>query len=238
VSDPSALPRLVFVSQWYQADTEHRRRELAACVAANLENEAFDELAWFVPERDLPSATWILMRNHRVKLLPIERGGGDGRLTYGEAFAQMDRTDTVYVLANADIAVPCAAAEAMRRRIHAAKDHRLSICLARWDAELGCDGKIDAKTARPRNNAHYSQDMWALRGGEDVANRLAERTTEIPLDTIGADNRIAWELKQMGAVTNPIKSVVTLHVHRGCYAEDNRRKPRIGPPHQHILPCS
>jgi hypothetical protein len=238
-------PGVCFISQWYATPNEARNREIDECVRANLSNPAFTEWIWFVaPGEDEAGVRRVVGGvvnggalgrdggSEHVRIIPIAHP--TRRLTFGEALGVMDGEDTVYVLANSDIIVPPESVPQMVRWVRGGDEAglpvpRVSLCLTRHE-RTGGEPKIKV---RP----HHSQDTWVIRGGRVIAENLAKATRHIALGIPGCDNRMAWELKRVGAVLNPCRSIVTVHVHASqvrSYTKKTRPVPR---PYHYVVPC-
>lgn len=94
--------------------------------------------------------------------------------------------------------------------------------LSRWDYFNG--------TAKLFNRKD-SQDVWVFNGS--VSPTIGDYYLGIP----GCDNKIAWELKQLGFhVTNPSKSIHSIHLHNTQYRTYNQQTKRVPEPYHFIHP--
>lgn len=250
-TDPTAPARRVeFVSQWYRSSSQARNAEIDACAKYNLGNRAFDRLVWYVPPEDMRAAQWLVLDADHSKAsvqaaeptgsapLPSPRvelralGARCPRLTFGLAFSHMDRSDTVYVLANSDICVPEESVPPMVRWVGEAT-LRTSLCLTRWEAGIDERGNVTRATGM-RKRTSACQDCWVVRGGGCLNRSVAEVTKQIALGIPGCDNRVAYELNRVGRTANPSKSIKTLHVHRSAHRTYTQHTTKIPKPYHHI----
>ena len=127
--------------------------------------------------------------------------------------------DELIVIANCDILIP---RPAMLEMAHSLKRDE-AYCLARHEVGPGGVPKL--------YDVDFSQDLWAFRG---PPRPMGDFFFGLP----GCDNRFAHELQQAGyTVTNPSRSIQTIHVHASnLRTETNTRKHRVPPPYLFISP--
>lgn len=140
-----------------------------------------------------------------------------GRPTYRTFFRAINHTskpDDINVIANSDIYFDAsiAAAEVIK--------HHDCFALTRYDNGVFMNRKD-------------SQDVWMFRGHVTINNMFCD----FQLGTPGCDNRIAWELRQVGYfVTNPSLTIKTHHVHKNPKEHD--RAKVVGMPYFKIEPTA
>lgn len=206
------MPTLL--TQFYKSPNEARNRELELCFRENLKNKAITRFVWFVPESD---------RQHIPDWLQGEIIVTKDRLVYSDAF-QASRPGDLHILCNSDIIIGEEAVQLIEANL---KDDQ-AYCLSRWD----CDPLDELNLSKAKLETYFrSQDSWCWRG-------LINCAGDVPLGVSGCDNRIAYELSRVRRVSNPARTIKTLHVHTSNFRTYRHDVGKIPPPHLGIPPTT
>lgn len=210
--------------QWYRSSNPDRQREIDYCLGRNVRDGGFGRVVVFVPGED-EAALRELEVSSSCEIVTLPSGG---RLRYTDALRRATDESQIYVVVNSDIVVPSAARARIVGRLSQAGPP-LSICLTRWESDLG-----ETVVPRIKVKARSSQDLWAFRGGPVI--RALSTKAFFPLGVPACDHRIASLLSKVSVPINPCLSVVTLHVHRSAH-RTYRRKDRLPGPYRFVEAC-
>jgi hypothetical protein len=205
----STPPPLWLVQQYYKPDKARRRKEIDACLQANIENPMIDRIVLLNETACLPAA--------------FREGAGAGkveervivdRLTYAHVFrwiAESAPADAIIAFANSDIFLDTTST----RLLWSTDLSRKFLALLRWDVE-GTDAAAQAaaKLFGPRAD---SQDTWIV-SAASVREAFKAPTDftglDFPFGQGGCDNAITLELlRRRFVVANPALTLRTFHLH-------------------------
>jgi len=250
-SRPLPFRETVLISSWYRSPSSTRDPELRLCFWLNSNHPGFTRRFWFVEERDLPDARAALARGEfsgELRVLPKAAGG---RLRFGDAFrlaSSLGRRlseQSVFFLANSDIAIPASSAAALAALASAP---RTAVCLSRHECELPAGAARRLVSELPRlspaevwpavlrrthlrdaKRCSRSQDVWVWHGS--VRPSLA-RMDSLPLGTPGCDNAVAHHLGSDARLSllNPCVSAKTYHIH-ASNVRTYTRADKVAPPY-------
>jgi len=137
----------------------------------------------------------------------------DRRYSYRDFFEFINKNTTdedINILSNTDIIFDYSIKEVSRIT------HDECYALSRWDGN------------GPVTFGNVSQDSWIFRGEINIP-KYCEFFMGIP----GCDNRIAWELKEIGyLVSNPSLSIRNFHIHASNFRTMNYETDRV--PHPYL----
>ena len=200
---------------FYPEAQRERREELLSCIKNNLQNPEISSVTVLNEGGDLSA-----FKSLKLTILPISK-----RPTYQDFFSLINQEvndDTISIIANTDIFFD--------EHIGVLKYIDLSntcLALARWDT---------TESIKPLLcNTNDSQDAWVFQGPIK-----AELCSDFPLGVPRCDNRLLYELQQVGyQVLNPAYSIKAFHLHKGqryvVYGDDDS-KHGILPPYRYLYP--
>ena len=208
-SDIGTPPPLWLVQQYYRPDKARRRKEIDACLQANIDNPMIDRIVLLNETACLPAAFREGLQAEKVDEHVIV-----DRLTYAHVFRWIVKSapaDAIIVFANSDIFL-----DKVSTRILWSTDlSRKFLALLRWDVE-GTDeaARTAAKLFGPRAD---SQDTWIV-SAASVRETFKEATDftglDFPFGQGGCDNAITLELlRRRFVVANPALTLRTYHLH-------------------------
>lgn len=183
-------PKLVYITQYYQASQSKRRREIESCLQKNIENPFIDEIV-LLNEKHFNHIT-----SPKVSQVLIEK-----RMYYDDVIRYIKESkydpNTIVVFANADIYLDNTA-----RLLWSVNMDNIFFALLRYD-----NGQIFG----PRSD---SQDTWIVNAGS-IQNKIWKyEDFHFSFGEQGCDNAITTEMLRMKfKVVNPSLSIKTHHVH-------------------------
>jgi len=183
-----------------------RQEELEYCLKNNIDNPLISIIYLFC-ENAYPN-----VESNKIAFIDINRPP-----TYADYFAKINEVNPPRsIIANSDIYFK----ESIKYALNIKPDE--CYALSRYD--ILPDGKKFFKRKD-------SQDAWIFAG------QIKENVySDFQLGLLGCDNRIAYELHQVGyKVTNPSKTIKGYHVHSKRIGHD--KSLRIPKPYLHIPPC-
>jgi len=196
-------------TSYYIDQVSIRQQEIELCIKKNLNNDAVDKI-YILAE---PGSWDMRDGNHAIcdsKLTIITHD----QPTYSHFFEisnSLTGEDDINIVVNSDIYLGDNIQD-----ISSLVDHDTVACISRWESE-------DELQDRPRGD---SQDTWAWRGRIKTPD-----SCNFNLGVPGCDNRIAWELANVGyQLINPCQTVKTFHVHDSKIRNYSVAKA-ISPPH-------
>jgi len=143
----------------------------------------------------------------------------DKRYTYRDFFEFINKNtkdDDINILGNSDVIFDYTIKEAN------SITHKECYALCRWD-------KFKGETVLFGSG---SQDSWIFRGKITIP-KYCDFFLGIP----GCDNRIAWELREVGyLMSNPAFSIRSFHIHESDFKTYNEATVKIPQPHLFITP--
>lgn len=200
-------PPLWFVTQYYEPDKARRRKEIRACLEANLACPLVDR---------------VVLLNEAAAAAPLpahpkvdERLVGK-RLTYADVLRWIRDeapADALIAFANADIALDTGSWRLLWS-VDMVTTPRF-LALLRWEVEtLDEAGRAAAKLFGPRPD---SQDTWVVAAAAVKAAFAAQTdwsAYDFPFGQAGCDNAITVEmLRKKFQVVNPALNLKTYHYH-------------------------
>jgi hypothetical protein len=205
-------PPLWLVQQYYKPDKARRRKEIDACLEANLANPMIDRVVLLNETACAPSKAATAGKLHEEVI--------GQRLTYRRVFEWIaaQKEDAIVVFANSDIFLDTAST----RVLWSADLEKKFLALLRWDVD-GTDEKAlaAAKLFGPRAD---SQDTWVVSAASVRAAFVPAAAAtagadpfaglDFPFGQGGCDNAITLELlRRKFIVANPALTLRTYHFH-------------------------
>ncbi|QKX18087.1 exostosin family protein [Microbulbifer sp. YPW1] len=178
---------------YYTCGNAARQQEIDLCLEKNISNSAIDKLFVLIDDKTSFSSS-----NSKVEVVYL-----DQRPTYSkwlQLTASM-KLEGVSVLCNSDIYFDSS--------IVGLSDvlgvERSFVALSRWEL-LGNEISL-------HKNPHWSQDVWAVRCGEEYSRELLH-SLNFPMGVPRCDNKIAYIFAIQGwRVINPCQFIKSIHVH-------------------------
>lgn len=226
----SAPPPLWFVTQYYVPEKAKRRREIQACLEANLACPLVDRVIL------LNEAAGVGPKHDKIAEINVGK-----RLTYADVLKwisqeELGSDDAIIVFANADIFLD---AESTRLLWSVnLRDPKRFLALLRWEV-TGTDATavVNAKLFGPRPD---SQDTWIVSAAavRDAFTATTDWTPfEIPFGKAGCDNAITVEmLRKKFQIVNPAANLRTFHYHTSQVRNYDPKEIVDRPAYLHIEP--
>ena len=230
-------PPLWLVQQYYTPDKARRRKEIDACLQANLANPLIDRVV-------LLNETACVPTDSTGKLHETVIGE---RLTYRRVFhwiaeQEVDvANDVIIAFANSDIFLDTAST----RILWSADLDRKFLALLRWDVNGTDAGAVAAaKLFGPRPD---SQDTWIVSAASVRAAFYGPPTSppaidpfaglDFPFGQGGCDNAITLELlRRKFIVANPALTIRTFHYHTSAVRTYDPRNIVSKPAYLYVQP--
>ena len=201
---------VVYLTTWYEEKSPSRAVELALCLWKTLESGEVDHvhlLAEAEPPFTHEKLSW---------------GMAESRPTYNDFFLranELGKPGDVLIISNTDLYPE----KGTREKLNYLEGNQC-FALSRWDEAK--DGTIK------HFNRVDSQDVWAFRYPINMTIK-----GDFPLGIPGCDNRIAYEIGQVGyELSNPSKTIVFRHVHNSNVRSYKPGKDSVPPPYLRITP--
>lgn len=226
-SIPPPAP-LWLVQQYYKPEKARRRKEIDACLKANMENPLVDRIVLLNETVCLPAALKVEKVDERVV--------GE-RLTYARVFrwiAEEAPADALIAFANSDIFLDAGSTRLLWSTDLANK----FLALLRWDVEGTDEASLAAaKLFGPRPD---SQDTWIVSAASVKANFKGEASyagLDFPFGQGGCDNAITLELlRRKFVVANPALTLRTYHFHTSAVRNYDPRDIVSKPAYLYVQP--
>jgi hypothetical protein len=198
---------------YYNDKNLDRQKEIITCLNNNMSNNLYDEIHILHNDNELPSVTHPKISQHIIK----------GRPTFGDFFdlvIPVAKDTDITIFMNSD----CYLSEKNLKLIVDNLKEDTVYCMGRWDADK--NNKL-----QPFHKEH-SQDAWCFRG---VIRR--PDTSNFFLGILGCDNRLAWELRNVGyKLINPARDIKLIHLHNSGIR--NYKQDQHVPPPYLMMPVS
>lgn len=183
-------PKLVYITQYYQASQSKRRREIETCLNKNIENNLIDSIV-LLNEKEYSHI--ISPKVHQVII--------NKRLFYDDVLKYIKESNydpnTIIVFANADIYLDNSA-----RLLYSVNMDNIFFALLRYD---------NNELFGPRAD---SQDTWVVNAGSIKNREWKYEDFHFSFGEQGCDNAITTEMLRMKfKVVNPALSIKTHHLH-------------------------
>ncbi len=199
---------------WYEERIPQRRSEYELCLQANLGCTVLNGVIV------LDESGHLAVCEPSAMVFPIVT-----RPTYSDFFSWINNVagpSDLSIIANTDMAFD----DSLAMLLEFDWPERTVFALSRWDVLV--DG-----TAKLFEHGD-SQDCWIFKG------KVPERIGQFPVGVYDCDNKIAWELQQVGyRVLNPSLSLRTYHHHLSGYRSyEQKPAPDYGirPPFLYVEP--
>jgi hypothetical protein len=220
---------LWLVQQYYKPGVARRRKEIDACLKANVENPLIDRIVLLNEEACLPAPAAAGKVEERV----IGK-----RLTYADVFrwiaAEAGATGAIVAFANSDVFLDTSST----RLLWSADLTNKFLALLRWDVE-GTDAAAQAaaKLFGPRPD---SQDCWVV-AADSVRAAFKDEASfaglDFPFGQGGCDNAITLELlRRKFVVANPALTLRTYHYHTSAVRNYDPRNIVSKPAYLYVQP--
>lgn len=184
---------ITLFSPYYTAKTAARQAELKLCLRHNLENQEISQIVLLIDDGSAPP-----IKSDKLTVINVPT-----RPTYGLwlDLTQKYAHDGISVLANSDIHYDDTIAVLSK----VLSTEHTFVALSRYEH--------NGEALIQHRNAHWSQDTWAIRGGDSIPEPL-RRAAEIPMGIPRCDNRIAYLFALHGwRVFNPCDFIRSYHQH-------------------------
>ena len=219
---------LWLVQQYYKPEKARRRKEIDACLKANVDNPLVDRIVLLNETACLPTP---------LQSAKVEERVITDRLTYQHVFrwiAEEAPQDAIIAFANSDIFLDTVST----RLLWSADLSNKFLALLRWDVE-GTDAAslAAAKLFGPRPD---SQDTWIVSAASVKANFKGEASyagLDFPFGQGGCDNAITLELlRRKFVVANPALTLRSYHFHTSAVRNYDPRDIVSKPAYLYVQP--
>jgi hypothetical protein len=192
--DPVKPLKLWWITQYYDAGSRARQKELKKCLDTNVASPLIDKVI-------LLNETSLGLASEKIE----ERVIGH-RLTYADVIRSASEfPDVLVAFANADICIDSVS----WRQLWDVNMENKFLALLRYD--VPASGQADATIFGPRAD---SQDTWVVRSADLRAKAGIADDLDFQFGRMGCDNAIALEmLRKRFVVVNPSLSLKTWHYH-------------------------
>jgi hypothetical protein len=224
---PDPAP-LWLVQQYYKPSVARRRKEIDACLKANVENPLIDRIVLLNEEACLPAP---------FKTVKVEERVLGKRLTYADVFrliAEAAPPGAIVAFANSDVFLDTSST----RLLWSADLTNKFLALLRWDVEGTDEAALAAaKLFGPRPD---SQDCWIV-AADSVRAAFKDDASfaglDFPFGQGGCDNAITLELlRRKFVVANPALTLRTYHYHTSAVRNYDPRDIVSKPAYLYVQP--
>ena len=198
------------IIQYYTPNNEKRNSEYLYCINENMNSKLFDEIHIFVEE-----GSYLNLKLNGDVIIH-----SDKRKNFQDLFKYCNDNfpNEICVISNTDIIF-----DETIKYINENNIDGKFLCLTRW--EVLDDLSLEFYDDETQNRSYFSQDSWIFKSPIQISG------VNFFMGVPGCDNRLAHEADKVLDVINPSKLIITKHMHRSNFRNENRGiifNPKLG----------